>query len=318
MKKHSERISPKLLIIGVSLLLLFSGCKKAPEDKVMPPTKEVSPTTAPVEAPYTIKLSPTSPLRSDQITVELHGISSPEKLRYQWVVNDSEIAKANSPVFQSDSVRRGDRIKVRLSVEGENKTYTSDEVIIKNTPPQIQSAKLIPQNPKKGDELRIEARTFDADNDPVNFSYEWFINEKPSGKTSEAIAINELIKTGDKVSVKITPRDGEAEGIPVTLSSFIANSPPNVSPNIAASFNGLVYTSKVIADDPEGNPLTYTLKAGPKGMTIDSKSGVITWEVKPEDKGEHNIILSVTDGHGGETIVPFTARISFAPPSSGK
>ena len=307
-----------LLIISMGLLLLFSGCKKAPEDKVMPPTKEVSPTTAPVEAPYTIKLSPTSPLRSDQITVELHGISSPEKLRYQWVVNDSEIAKANSPVFQSDSLKRGDRIKVRISVEGEDKTYISDEVIVANTPPQIQSARLVPANPQKGDNLKVEVKTIDEDNDAVSLLYEWFVNGKPSGKTSEAIAINELIKTGDKVSVKITPRDGEAEGIPVTLSSFIANSPPNVSPNIAASFNGLVYTSKVMAEDPEGDPLTYTLKAGPKGMTIDPNSGVITWEVKPEDKGEHNTIVSVSDGHGGETIVPFTARISFTPPPAGK
>src|SRR3990172_11755046 len=231
-----------LLIISMGLLLLFSGCKKAPEDKVMPPTKEVSPTTAPVETPYTITLSPSSPDKRGQIAAKIQGIS-PQKLRYQWIVNDSEIEKANSPVFQSDSLKRGDRIKVRISVEGEDKTYISDEVIVANTPPQIQSAKLIPQHPKKGDNLKVEVKTVDEDNDPVNFSYEWSVNGKPSGKTSEAIAINELIKTGDKVLVKITPTDRETNGTSVTLFTTIANSPPNVSPNIAASFNGLVYTS---------------------------------------------------------------------------
>lgn len=306
-----------LLIISMGLLLLFSGCKKAPEDKVMPPTKEVSPTTAPVETPYTITLSPSSPDKRGQIAAKIQGIS-PQKLRYQWIVNDSEIEKANSPVFQSDSLKRGDRIKVRISVEGEDETYISDEVIVANTPPQIQSAKLIPQNPQKGDNLKVEVKTIDEDKDAVSLLYEWFVNGKPSGKTSEAVAINELIKTGDKVSVKITPTDRETNGTSVTLSTTIANSPPNVSPNIAASFNGLVYTSKVMAEDPEGDPLTYTLKAGPEGMTIDSKSGVITWEVKPENKGEHNIVVSVSDGHGGETIVPFTARISFAPPPPSK
>ena len=307
-----------LLIIGISLLLLFSGCKKASEEKVMPPAKEVSPTTAPVETPYTITLFPSSPDKRGQIAAKIQGIS-PRKLRYQWIVNDSEVEKANSPAFQSDSLKRGDRIKVRISVEGEDKTYISDEVIVANTPPQIQSAKLIPQHPKKGDNLKVEVKTVDEDNDAVSLLYEWFVNGKPSGKTAETIAIDKtLFKTGDKISVKITPTDRETNGIPVTLSSFIANSPPNVSPNIAASFNGLVYTSKVIADDPEGDPLTYTLKAGAKGMTIDSKSGVITWEVKVEDKGEHTIVVSVSDGRGGETIVPFTARISFAPPSAGK
>ena len=317
MKMHRERISPKLLIIGVSLLLLFSGCKKAPEDKVMPPTKEVSPTTAPVETPYTITLSPSSPDKRGQIAAKIQGVS-PRKLRYQWIVNDSEIEKANSPVFQSDSLKRGDRIKVRISVEGEDKTYISDEVIVANTPPQIQSARLVPANPQKGDNLKVEVKTVDEDNDAVSLLYEWFVNGKPSGKTSEAIAINELIKTGDKISVKITPTDRETNGTSVTLFTTIANSPPNVSPNISASFNGLIYTSKVMADDAEGDPLTYTLREGPKGMTIDSKSGIITWEVKVEDKGEHTIVVSVSDGHGGETIVPFTARISFTPPSAGK
>ncbi len=307
-----------LLIIGIGLLLLFSGCKKAPEEKVMPPTKEVSPTTAPVETPYTITLSPSSPDKRGQIAAKVIGIS-PRKLRYQWIVNDSEVEKANSPIFQSDSLKRGDRIKVRISVEGEDKTYISDEVIVANTPPQIQSAKLIPQNPQKGDNLKVEVKTIDEDKDAVSLLYEWFVNGKPSGKTSEAVAIDKTsFKTGDKISVKITPTDRETNGTSVTLYSTIANSPPTVSPNIAASFNGLVYTSKVIADDPEGDPLTYTLREGPKGMTIDSKSGVIRWEVKPENKGEHNIVVSVSDGHGGETIVPFTARISFTPPPAGK
>ncbi len=307
-----------LLIIGIGLLLLFSGCKKAPEEKVMPPSKEVSPITAPVETPYTITLSPSSPDKRERIIAKIQGIP-PQKLRYQWIVNDSEVEKANSPVFRSDSLKRGDRIKVRISVAGEDETYISDEVIVANTPPQIQSAKLIPQNPKKGDNLKVEVKTVDEDNDAVSLLYEWSVNGKPSGKTSEAVAIDKTsFKTGDKISVKITPTDRETNGTSVTLYSTIANSPPNVSPNISASFNGLVYTSKVMAEDSEGDPLTYTLKEGPNGMTIDSKSGVITWEVKPENKGEHNIVVSVSDGHGGETIVPFTARISFAPPPAGK
>ena len=144
-----------LLIIGIGLLLLFSGCKKAPEEKVMPPSKEVSPITAPVETPYTITLSPSSPDKRERIIAKIQGIP-PQKLRYQWIVNDSEVEKANSPVFRSDSLKRGDRIKVRISVAGEDELYISDEVIVANTPPQIQSAKLIPQNPKKGDKARIK------------------------------------------------------------------------------------------------------------------------------------------------------------------
>lgn len=120
-----------------------------------------------------------------------------------------------------------------------------------------------------------------------------------------------LIKKGDKVSVKITPSDGEQKGQAITLYAIVANSLPVVSLNIEANINGSTYTSKIKATDPDGDTLIYTLKQAPKGMTIGS-SGVITWEVGPHDKGEHSIVVSVGDGSGGEVIVPFVTKISFA------
>ena len=113
--------------------------------------------------------------------------------------------------------------------------------------------------------------------------------------------------------MKITPSDGDAEGRAITIYSNVGNSPLEVLSDIKAEFKGMVYSAKVIANDPDGDVLAYELQTAPDGMQIDSQSGLITWDVKPEDKGEHNIVISVKDGHGSGVIVPLTVKIGFIP-----
>ncbi|PJA80422.1 MAG: hypothetical protein CO148_03415, partial [Nitrospirae bacterium CG_4_9_14_3_um_filter_41_27] len=60
---------------------------------------------------------------------------------------------------------------------------------------------------------------------------------------------------------------------------------------------------------PDGDTLTYSLKSAPSGMTIDSSKGMIKWNVPPEFKGKAPITISVTDGHGGESLQNLTLEI---------
>ncbi len=288
-----------LLIPFISVLLLHS-CTKAPE--------EVGTLKTGI---YKIELSPSYATKNSSITVKVRG-AGPSDLSYQWIINGSEIEGATEKVLQYPYLKKNDSVQVKVFIKDKGE-LVSDPLIISNIIPEIKTAKLLPQNPKKGDELKVEVKTFDGDNDYVSLSYEWFVNGESVDETFDVIAIEEPIKRGDKVSVKITPDDGEQEGQAITLYSIVANSPPKVSPDIKTQFDRLVYTSQIIAEDPEGDPLTYTLVRAPEGMTIDSKSGVITWKLTLKDKGEHEVIVSVNDGHGGEVLVPFTTKISFAP-----
>ncbi len=286
-------------------IFLFSSCSK--DEKVL---QKASPEKTGL---YSIELSPESATKNSVITVKVEGVK-PSDLSYQWIVNDTEIEGAAKNVLKYPELKKNDRVQVKASIKGKE-ALVSDTLIISNMAPQIQSARFKPKNPKKGDELKVEVKTFDADKDNVSLLYEWFINGESVYETSDVLNTDELlIKRGDKVSVKITPDDGEQEGMPLTLYSIVANSPPEISPDIKTQFDGFVYTSKIIAEDPEGDPLTYTLVRAPAGMTIDSESGIITWKVTPKDKGEHDIVISVRDGHGSEVIVPLTTKISFALP----
>ncbi len=44
-------------------------------------------------------------------------------------------------------------------------------------------------------------------------------------------------------------------------------------------------------------------------MTIDSSTGLIKWKVPPEFTGKTPITISVTDGHGGESLQNLTLEI---------
>lgn len=301
------RINYIALIFLFCIFLLFS-CSKGKEAQKVSPEKK---------SPYTIELLPEGATKNTPISVKVKGIK-PSDLSYQWIVNDVEIEGATENILMYSQLKKHDGVQVKVFIKGQEELI-SEPLFISNLIPQIQAARFTPQNPRKDDELTVDVRTSDGDDDAVSLLYEWFVNGEASGETSDSIMLNELsVKRGDKISVKITPTDGEDEGAPITIYTYIVNSPPKILPDIKAGFDGSLYTSRVIANDPDEDTLSFALKDAPAGMTINPQTGVITWEVKPEDKGEHNITVSVSDGNGGETIVPFTARIIFAPPPPGK
>lgn len=281
-----------LAALTLGAVLLFYACTEAPKEQ------KISSPDSPIESSYIIEISPLSPSKGVPIGGEVRGVSS-EKLTYQWIVNDIKVDGANARIFNNSTTKKKDRIKVQITFKDDNKSYFSKEVSIKNTPPEIQSAKLSPDNPKKGDKIGVAVEGFDNDGDNISFIYEWFKNDELiPGKTSDTLEdVN--FSRGDKISVSIKPFDGEDYGRAISVYKIIANSPPVISQGKSSIDNGL-YTLEINGQDPDGDVLTFYLKESPKGMKIDSKTGKITWKVEPKDTGKHNFIVSASDGHGGE------------------
>jgi hypothetical protein len=65
----------------------------------------------------------------------------------------------------------------------------------------------------------------------------------------------------------------------------------------------------VKADDPDGDPVTYSLLASPQGMTIDGASGVVQWKPTLNDAGLHHIEITAADGDGARTIQSYDLQI---------
>jgi RHS repeat-associated protein len=78
---------------------------------------------------------------------------------------------------------------------------------------------------------------------------------------------------------------------------------------------GVPYTYAATATDPDHDPLTFTLLAGPQGMNVDAASGAVTWAPQQDDLGTHSVTLQVADGHGGTDRQQFAVAVTAAPPN---
>ena len=179
-----------------------------------------------------------------------------------------------------------------------------------NTAPRINVLNVYPPNPVVGDEVKIDVKSFDKEGDLVSYTYEWSKNDVEIDETSNTLSVTEDYKRGDKITVKLIPDDGDKKGTPVEMFVFIANSPPVIKPSAETfKFDGSVYSYQAKAVDPDGDPLVYSLKSAPPGMTINKDNGQIQWNVPPDYKGRVNITIDIDDGQGGQIMQSFTLEI---------
>jgi YD repeat-containing protein len=68
----------------------------------------------------------------------------------------------------------------------------------------------------------------------------------------------------------------------------------------------------IIATDPDGDPIKYSLSYGPSGMAIDEDSGVVTWTPLVWPNNDYSVTLRVEDDHGGFALQPFRIRLHDA------
>ena len=171
-----------------------------------------------------------------------------------------------------------------------------------NTPPRITSLNVNPQLPVAGDKVKAEVVASDKEGDIVTITYQWSKNDGTLSETSDTLLLSGDFKRGDKISLGVIPDDGKSKGMPLSVVMFVTNSSPVIKPSPETfRFDGNVYSYQVKATDPDSDPLSYSLKSAPAGMTIDT-SGLIKWNVPPEFTGKTPITVSVTDGHGGESL----------------
>ncbi len=246
---------------------------------------------ADIPSPYSMQIVPLSPDRSSSMTVLPKGFNS-TRVTIDWLVNGRPAATGT--VFKTAETRQGDSVQAKTTVQGLD--IFSNTVQIGNTPPQLTRIKLMPEVFKPGDTLYVEAEASDPDGDSVEILYEWTKNGQPAGKTR---TIEGPIRRGDRISLKITPIDNNGKGETAILRREIANMPPMIADDERHSFDGRVFSQTIRATDPDDDKLTYSLKAGPEGMTINASTGEVSWDVPADYLGKVSFSIAVTDGKGG-------------------
>lgn len=178
--------------------------------------------------------------------------------------------------------------------------------------PRIANIEFEPKHPTIKDTVVATVSAVDPDGDVVDIDYLWMKgDQKLLTSTTEKLYLGEYHK-GDTLTVKITASSGDQIAEQMSKPLIIANSPPafTIDPRAAKQLDGLVIT----AEDPDGDTLTYKLEGAPAGMTLDPKSGKISYKGSEDEKGgDYKLTVTVDDGDGG--FAKWQAGITVTPGS---
>ncbi len=297
-------IALKTVLVILLSAILFNCSEYPKETEVLRVTDNALSSQTP-HADLDVSIGPPHATAQTIITLKI-GKTDIRVSKVHWHING---IKDESPgglrLIPSGNIRKSDI--VQAVIIDNDKEYRSNEITIKNTPPAIRKAALIPEKPRVSSTLTVDLKSDDIDGDNVSFKYNWTLNGKFVGDESFLVA---ELKRDDIVKVEVTPYDGEECGRGVNIEGRIYNSIPVLS-ETSSSFENGIYTYRLTATDPDKDSLTFKLESGPDGMAVDPSSGVVTWKVGKEHTGDHEAKVMVSDNHGGTLLVPFTTTISF-------
>ena len=199
-----------------------------------------------------------------------------------------------------------------------------------NYAPKIVEAEIVPDPAYADTDLKVEVKAEDPEGDLIELKYQWikFEGDGPvrqaadiEGEISQTLPRDKFVH-GDVVAAKITPFDWKgAEGqMYQTRILVIKNSPPEIISSPPEKVAGNLYTYPVKVKDIDNDPISFSIsKDAPKGMTIKTATGLITWDIPPDTAGTVTVKVTGDDGHGGSCYQKITLALTAPPtPAEGK
>ncbi|MEO2005261.1 MAG: putative Ig domain-containing protein, partial [Candidatus Poribacteria bacterium] len=96
----------------------------------------------------------------------------------------------------------------------------------------------------------------------------------------------------------------------VLLAEEGANPPQLVSVPALEAVVEEPYTYSPVADDFDGDDITYSLDVGPEGAQIDDETGEITWTPTDDQEGSNSFAVTASDGTGEADEQTFSVVVS--------
>jgi hypothetical protein len=234
--------------------------------------------------------------------------------QYEWLRNDGEIIGTDKTLSRNKSIKKGDLVRIRVTPsDGKVKgtVFLSAPVKILNSFPVSQEVWVEPKVAYATDRLKASATGFDRDGDSIYYSYEWAKNGVILSEEREEYLKSGKFEKGDSITVTVTPDDGETHGSPKKSEPVtIGNSPPLIISSPPSKTDRDIYTYQVKANDPDNDPITFSLKTPPRNMGIDKETGLIRWKIHKGDQGTQPIEIEASDSEGAKSIQRYTLSIS--------
>jgi len=265
-----------------------------------------------------VNILPEKPSRETELNLIIQSHDpdgDPVTYDYQWIKNDEEMVGENKSTWRSGNFKKGDLIQVKITPSDgkvNGKAFLSAPVRILNSLPVIEQVWIEPKIAYAKDNLKVKIKGSDKDGDFIYYTYRWEKNGIVTPEERGEVLQKGRFKKGDSITVIVTPDDREAEGSPKKSEPVvISNSAPIITSFPPTSVEGMTYLYQVKADDPDNDPITFTLKSAPKGMEIEKETGLIRWVIRKEDIGVHSIEIEASDNAGAKSLQRYTLTIEF-------
>ena len=134
----------------------------------------------------------------------------------------------------------------------------------------------------------------------------------------DGASVSEFMVNGTYVQPEFIVRESDTTNNTASCGDGLTpcDERPNEPPTITSTPSTLTivnqpYTYQVIADDPNGDTLTFSLDVQPTGMTIDPNSGLINWTPDNFQIGNIPVAIRVEDPKGLSDTQSFTVRVGL-------
>jgi translation initiation factor IF-1 len=99
----------------------------------------------------------------------------------------------------------------------------------KNRAPIIRVVRILPPSIALDQQIFVQADAFDPDADLVTYRHQWRVNGTIVPGETHSTFNARTLKRGDRLSVEVTPYDGNMEGAPVEADALVTNTSPQVT-----------------------------------------------------------------------------------------
>lgn len=297
------------------LLVFLVHCGKAPDEGKKAETGK-GPNKPPIIK--AAEIQPKAPKAEEDLGVAVRSSDpegNPVELRFQWKINGEEVTDGTDDTLSAEFFQKGDEVEcVIFPTDGmmEGKAFTTPPVEIANTLPVIYGMRFKSEVLSPGDEVEIDVKVQDPDDDPISIESEWYVNDQSAQEGGLRFSPANS-KKKDRIFVKLSAHDGEGRG-PWIKSRIltIQNRPPRIvttPPSKWGKEEGFHY--KVEAVDPDGDPVRVRIKGGlPPGMVWKEDALSLTWYPPEDAKGSFSVTIVAEDNDGGVSTQKITLNPS--------
>lgn len=267
-----------------------------------------------------VRLVPSEPAAGERVRAVVKASEpdgEPIQLRFAWSVGGLPIPESAAEI-QLGEVGRGERVEVMVTAsDGRDESEPVEAwVTVRNRRPVVTGIGLRPRlEVPRGEPVVATVAARDPDGDPLEFRYEWSVNDRPLPEEGDTLPTDRL-QRGDAIRLRVVASDGTDDSAPIPSGVVhVANAHPEIlsGPSGVSSDGSFRYTVQARDPDGDGN-LRYELRKGPEGMKVNRIDGEVTWQATAKQVGTHEVEIVVEDSEGARTVQAFELVVRASNP----